>query len=258
MPATTLIYSRQLKLIFIKGKKVAGTSVEILLSALCGPDDVITPITPIDEKLRLAHGGRPPQNYGAQPAEVEAFNRKVASLPNEEIAQLEIPRGTLKNHSSLTSVVRTLGPIPRGYRVFCVERSPYYKVISGLNMREGFRDYRSSGARMMSSDEQITRAADLVLESGDWPGRLNIDRYKLNGRVPADLTVIKYDELADQLRNLLIERGVSNPPELPVAKEGRRSETLDLRKVFRPAHIAKINEIYAEEFDAFGFPRLTP
>lgn len=253
-----MIYSRQLKLIFIKGKKVAGTSVEILLSTLCGPDDIITPITPIDEKLRLSHGGRQPQNYGAPAAEIDAFNRKIATLPNEEIAQLEIPRGTFKNHSSFASVVRSLGPVPRGYRVFCVERSPYYKVISSLNMRESFKDYRSSGERMMSSDEQITRAADRVMESDEWPGRLNIDRYKLNGRVPADLTIIKYDELADQLRSLLIERGVANPPELPVAKEGRRSETLELRNVFRPEHIARINEVYAEEFEVFGFPRLTP
>ena len=253
-----MIFSKQLKLVFIKGKKVAGTSVEILLSTLCGPDDIITPITPIDEKLRLTRGGRPPQNYGADPQAVREFIERLKQSSGEEIAALRMPRGTFRNHSPLTLVLQELGPIPKGYRVFCVERSPYYKVLSSINMHQNFSDYRAGGGRMVSSDEQLARAIDLKLKRETWPGRLNIERYKVGGRIPDYLTVIKYDNLAGQLRELLIERGVADPPELPVAKEGRRSETLDLRKLFKPEHIARINDAYAEEFEAFVFPRLTP
>jgi hypothetical protein len=257
-PGIGVIYSKQLKLVFIKGKKVAGTSVEILLSALCGPDDIITPITPIDEKLRLASGGRAPQNYGADPAELRRFNELVAQGSNEDLAGIETPKGTFRNHSELAAVVRHLGPIPDDYVTFVVERSPYYKVLSAINMHQNFDSYRGSGARMVSGDEQIAQAADEVFKRESWPGRLNIDRYKLRGRVPPWLKVIKYDTLAQDLRALLIERGVANPPDLPVAKEGRRSETLDLRKLLRPEHIARINSAYAEEFETFGFPRIDP
>ncbi len=253
-----MIFSKQLKLVFIKGKKVAGTSVEILLSTLCGPEDIITPITPIDEKLRLGHGGRPPQNYGADPVKVRHFIERLKRTPAEEIADLRMPRGTFKNHSPLELVLNELGPIPQGFRVFCVERSPYYKVLSSINMHQHFESYRAGGGRMVSSDDQLAQAIDLTLKQDRWPGRLNIERYKVGGRVPDYLTVIKYDELAEQLRELLIERGVADPPQLPVAKEGRRSETLDLRKLFKPEHIARINDAYAEEFEAFGFPRLAP
>ena len=43
-----MILSRKFRFIFIKGRKVGGTSVEMALSTICGPDDIVTPITPID------------------------------------------------------------------------------------------------------------------------------------------------------------------------------------------------------------------
>jgi hypothetical protein len=39
-----MIISHKHKFIFIKPQKSAGTSVELLLSRICGPDDVITPL----------------------------------------------------------------------------------------------------------------------------------------------------------------------------------------------------------------------
>jgi len=53
-----MIYSKQNDFLFIKGGKVAGTSVEMALSTVCGPEDIITPITPADELERLRLGGR--------------------------------------------------------------------------------------------------------------------------------------------------------------------------------------------------------
>ncbi len=48
-----MILSKLHKFLFLKGRKVAGTSVEVFLSGICGPEDVITPITPIDENIEL-------------------------------------------------------------------------------------------------------------------------------------------------------------------------------------------------------------
>lgn len=47
-----MILSKEHKFVFIKGRKVAGTSVEVFLSEICGKNDIITPITPIDEKMQ--------------------------------------------------------------------------------------------------------------------------------------------------------------------------------------------------------------
>ena len=55
-----MIVSHRHRFIFLKTKKTASSSVELALSEICGPDDIITPLIPADEKLRR---GRGPQNY---------------------------------------------------------------------------------------------------------------------------------------------------------------------------------------------------
>ena len=47
-----MIVSHAHKFIFLKTKKTAGTSIELALSTLCGDEDVITPLTEIDEAKR--------------------------------------------------------------------------------------------------------------------------------------------------------------------------------------------------------------
>ena len=56
-----MIISHAHKFIFLKTKKTAGTSIELALSQLCGPDDVIPPITESDETLRAP--GSEPRNW---------------------------------------------------------------------------------------------------------------------------------------------------------------------------------------------------
>ena len=45
-----MIINHEKKIIFIKTKKTAGTSLEIALSKYCGANCVIAPIAPVDEK----------------------------------------------------------------------------------------------------------------------------------------------------------------------------------------------------------------
>lgn len=58
-----MIISHKHKFIFVKTRKTAGTSVEIALSRHLGPDDIITPISPDDEKLRAERCDLGPQHY---------------------------------------------------------------------------------------------------------------------------------------------------------------------------------------------------
>ncbi|MFV1710802.1 hypothetical protein VWY03_05890 [Phaeobacter sp. JH20_09] len=61
-----MIICHPLKLIFIKTKKVAGTSFEIALSSYCDESSIITPISPKDEERRRALGYPGPQNHQTQ------------------------------------------------------------------------------------------------------------------------------------------------------------------------------------------------
>jgi len=57
-----MIISHKHRFIFIKTMKPAGTSLEICLSGICGPEGGISPISSGDERARQARGFRGPQN----------------------------------------------------------------------------------------------------------------------------------------------------------------------------------------------------
>ncbi|UWS09452.1 hypothetical protein [Phaeobacter inhibens] len=61
-----MIICHPLKLIFIKTKKVGGTSFEIALSSYCDDGSIITPISPKDEESRRELGYPGPQNHQTQ------------------------------------------------------------------------------------------------------------------------------------------------------------------------------------------------
>ena len=58
-----MIISHTHKIIFLKARKVAGTSFEIALSKFLGVDDVVTPIIPADEQIRTDRNYVGAQNY---------------------------------------------------------------------------------------------------------------------------------------------------------------------------------------------------
>jgi len=73
-----MILSHKWRFIFVKNKKVAGTSVEALLASDLGPLDVATPLRPPDESFRFVNGNSP-QNWLSVGVDLE----KVASEGND-------------------------------------------------------------------------------------------------------------------------------------------------------------------------------
>lgn len=51
------------RIIALKARKVAGTSLEIALSKYASEKCIITPIAPLDEDIRKKLGFRGPQNF---------------------------------------------------------------------------------------------------------------------------------------------------------------------------------------------------
>ena len=58
-----MILCRSLNLIFVKTKKVGGTSFEIALSKYCDSGDIVTPVSTDDELTRTQLGYQGPANY---------------------------------------------------------------------------------------------------------------------------------------------------------------------------------------------------
>src|SRR3990167_1045385 len=127
-----MILSEKWKFIYIKGYKVASTSIEIALSTIVGSKDIVTPITAIDEFERIKRGGRS-QNYATSPALEEQYIRAVKTTPPESFSRLRTPRERYFNHMPLRTVLMEYGPAP-DFLILCAERSPYSKILSWANM----------------------------------------------------------------------------------------------------------------------------
>ena len=255
-----MILSHRHKFIFIKGIKVAGTSAEIAISQACGPDDIITPITPADERYRLGTAGEP-RNYAARyfPQPLRSmlerrYVRQCSSASAERLQSTRPPRARFHNHMPLTRVLE-LAPEGDSYEVLSVERSPYAKVLSLANWSRHARDY-NRGGRLETSLGAAAAAVDRIIDKGIIGKALNIDRYR--DRLGIVRTVPwKAQTLAEDVERFFTSRGLL-PVALVHAKRGFDSDKVDPVSVLRPDQIRLINELFAEEFTAFGWPMMAP
>jgi len=123
-----MILSHDHRLIFLKSRKVAGTSFEIALSPCLGPRDVITPILPEDEAMRRASGGGGPQNYGYGWAELVA--RKDWPRISRAVRHRERPKKFF-NHIGAKAVRHRVGEtVWHEYLKVSIVRNPWDMVVS--------------------------------------------------------------------------------------------------------------------------------
>lgn len=250
-----MIYSKSRDFLFIKGRKVAGTSVEIALTSVCGPDDILTPITPIDEYERLQLYGRGAQNYSKSPESERAYLAELLASDRSELARVGKPGEQYGPHTSLRRFIRVFGDLPTT-RIFCVERNPYAKVISLINMAGNkFRDYRRHGRPMIMEIDELKETISSRLARDETLLCLNIHLYRnKQGEIPA--RVLRFESLAADFEQLMADYGIAPTPPLPHAKKGIDSNSIKPRSIFSREQLDKINEMFKEEFETFGYEML--
>lgn len=247
-----MILSKKNKFIFVKGKKIAGTSVEVMLSEVCGPEDIITPITPIDEKKRLLKGGMAAQNYGLDPRNNEKYLSELLGCAQEDIGNIKIPKGIYYNHMPLTKILAAYGKVNDDYIVFAVERCPYRKIISLANMQLKFHEYQKSGSVMISDIQALKLEIQKIINDGSITNVKNIDLYKNSaGIVCAE--ILHYEKLEDDIKNLMARLGIANYPKLGHFKKGLSSNNLNFSEIFSCKQISVINEMFEDEFKYFKY-----
>ena len=161
-----MIVCHPLKIIFVKTKKVAGTSFEIALSNYCGDNCIITPIA--EEKYREDLGIRGSQNYSE--------NNFVNHTPAHSIKQ-KLPR-----------------EIWNSYKKISICRNPYDTVASNFFYTSGKKIHRDPKLKLndIFNRDHVRRGLNIV------SGNLGIAPYNLID------TFVRYEHFEEDIEKLNI------------------------------------------------------
>jgi len=206
-----MIISHTNRFVFIKTKKTAGTSIEIELSKHCGPEDIITPITPKDEIQRVAYGGRAAQNFTSDKALADEYQKAALSGKRLKLRRLRrhLQPEDYYNHMSISEVKERCGSLS-DYFWFTAERNPYDRIIS-------FIYWTKKPSKTISS----ARRAYYVLKYAASAEFQNFHLYSVRGKIAVD-EIINYDHLETQFALVCDRIGIQAPERLIATKNTQR------------------------------------
>jgi hypothetical protein len=211
-----VIVSHRHRFIFLKTRKTAGTSLELALARVCGPDDVITSINPRDEEARRAQGLPGPQNVESPHLHRKAFNHMPARMAREAVG----------------------AEVWDGYYRFAIERNPWDAVVSlyywKYKDREQLPDFDT-----YVSEEWIEQLAN------------NRRMYRIRGRLAVD-RVLRYEHLDTELSEVWHHLGLPGEPDLPRAK-GHARPAGHYRELYSDAARKRVELVFADAIEAFGY-----
>jgi hypothetical protein len=240
-----MIISFAHRFIFVKTRKTAGTSVEVALTPFCGPQDILAPLAPHDEALRTVEGVIQARNYAKNDSAAErAYGQAVRAADTELALRLFKSFGAggfVFSHAPLRLARRFVAPEfwQQAYK-FTIERHPYEKAVSTAYFRMAVTNAPAS---------DLHRYVDMsIADVGD--SRL----YTVDGTVAVD-RIIRYENLLDELRQVMVELGLEPPEALPRLKVGSRPDRRPAAEILTPDQKRAIFERCRGEFEMLGYQR---
>lgn len=238
-----MIASFSKNFIYIRTRKTASTSTEIVLGSWCGPQDIVTPVGVDDELTRLDYGGGP-RNFAADQELETEYRRSLATGDRKTIAGLykRIMQSLRFHHHMSAQEVRSMvdPAFWDGAFKFTVERHPFEKLVS-------LTYWRNRNQEMDA--RQLSRAIDAMIEKAEFR---NFDLYTAEGRPIVDM-VLRHEQLNDDLAKVAARLGVTLPALLPRSKGHYRKNRAPATQVLSEAQKARVREICREEFELMGY-----
>lgn len=230
-----MVISHEHRFIFIKTRKTAGTSMELALSTVCGPRDIITPTKSDDEEIRKQIGGVGPQNY---------LESRLRYLPADWWALVTGGNRKMRyyNHMPAEAVRARVGrAVWDSYFKFCFDRNPWDKVVSSYfwRVRDLPESDRPTLDQYIESDEPRRRYSDFR-------------KYCIDGTVAMDF-VGRYERLDEDWRAILHRLHLSPEIRLPSAKSGYRSDKRPYQELYTDAGRERVAAGFAREIEYFDY-----
>jgi hypothetical protein len=228
-----MIVSHAHKFIFLKTKKTAGTSIELALTKLCGDDDIITPLTEVDEAKRA--GGRAAQNWclhswWGSPRPI--WKRRLFKFTAEDYG--------FYNHMPAEAAKALLNDdkVWNSYFKFAFDRNPWDRQVSFYHHRYRREASPPPFAEFIHNDRRA---------------RINnYEIYSIGGDVAVDF-VGRFETLEADFKHALSQIGLSLDEELPRAKTTFRKSDAPYRSYYDSDTRDIVGNWYAREIKLLDY-----
>ncbi len=227
-----MIISHKHKFIFIKTEKTAGTSMEIALSSICGPDDIITPISADDEEYRKSLGFRTKQNFKIPIKKYSAIDFLRALRHRRRLE--------FYNHMSAIKIKDHIENDQwNEYFKFTLERNPFDKLISLYYWRGGKEKYPTILDFINSGLAAKIRGFELYTENSE----VIVDK------------IYKFEELDFALSDFSEKIGLDEVLQLPErkAKGNVRKNKSSYREILSSVERGWVEKTFARELTLFDY-----
>ena len=230
-----MIVSHKHKFIYLKTIKTASSSMEIALSQLLGPDDIITPARPdLESQREQGVGG---QNYRLDHPDVpkRPLWRRVLGRPERYYH----PTVGYYEHMPGWRVRKYVGEeIWNSYYKFAFERNPWDRQVS-------FYFYKTRGKDNPQSFEQFLKRKDKAYVG-------NYDIYAIDGEIAVDFVGL-YENVDKDFQKTLQDIGIKEKLSLPKANVSKKKGDATYRQFFTDDTRDMMAEWYAPEIAKFGY-----
>jgi hypothetical protein len=226
-----MILSHAHKFIYIKTYKTGSTSIEAALSAVCGPDDVITEAS---EQLR-GHRKQPARNYRIEHPQKpqRPLLKRLLMRPEKHYH----PSVGYYEHMPAWRVRTYCGEdVWRSYFKFTFERNPWDRQVSWYHYKTKSKSVRPSFAAF----NRDRRRAYVE----------NYDLYEIDGAIAVDY-LGRYEELERGFAEVLARIGLSGRVELPRTNVSKDRD--DYRTYYDAASRDLVARWYQREITHFGY-----
>ena len=236
-----MIISHKYKFIFVKTRKVGGTSLEIALSKHLDKDDIVTPVS--EENIRIEKGFMTGTDYkkallDISPYDIYFWNKALARRLYRHCkfnAPFGLPAKPRKYypHMSAKDIKKAIGDdIWNSYYKFTIERNPWDMVVSYYyfwmkhNSDVSFEEFIKQGlAKNATNRPFYTDGEDILVDD-----------------------IIKYEELDTALSK--ISETINYPENIAGIMKDIRAKG-NVRKVrdYKELYNEEMKEVVAKEFE---------
>lgn len=231
--------------VFIRTRKTASTSTEIVLGSWCDELDIVTPVGVEDELMRLDYGGSP-RNFCLDSSLEAEYRATIQTRDARAIAVIYrrvMEKLDFHHHMGASELISRLPADfwDRAFK-FSVDRHPYDKVVSLAYWR---------GRKLIEKGASINDLLDEVVEKGEYR---NFDLYSVDGSVVVD-RVFRYENLWSELSALAEQVGGAIPARPPKAKSRYRRDRQPAGNLLSQQQKHRVYDICREEFALLGYER---